>query len=250
MPDFIEEAISTISDIPLVGPFIAPAAGFALGGPLGAAAASGLQTGIKTGDPLAGILSAGGSYAGGQIASNVLGDQLGTFGGTISDALGPEAGSFAGNILGPEIAGAQISSALGSTVGSNLASSLATNTGLDTPNAMAAGPAAPEPFSPKREDQISLPGSLSGFSGLSPNQLSSNIATQGVYGGGAGPEESGFFANLINRRLVDETGQVGDMSGINPIENSFLSQLGLGGFGNSNDLLEAISKRRASGGFA
>lgn len=244
MPDFIE-------------PFIGPGLGAALGSvvpgvgtALGAAIGSGLQSGITTGDPLAGALSAGGSYIGSNIGSALLGDQLGTLGSTLTDTLGSDVGSFAGNVLGPELAGSQISSALGSTVGSNLASSLATNTGLDTPNAMAAGPAAPEPFSPKREDQISLPGSLSGFSGLSPNQLSSNIATQGVYGGGAGPEESGFFANLINRRLVDETGQVGDMSGINPIENSFLSQLGLGGFGNSNDLLEAISKRRASGGFA
>jgi len=205
---------------------------------LGAAAASGIQSGFKTGDPLAGILSAGGSYLGSNIAGNVLGDKLGTIGGTLNSVGG---GDFAGNILGSQLASAPISSALGGAIGSSLGESFAGNT---LPSGSQSQSTGPEPFKPSREAQQDIPGSLSQLGSLSPQQLETNLATQGTYGGGLGPGEQSYFLNMINRRLVDDSGNVsGDT--LAPVEHSYLSQLGLDG-GSNMDLLEAISRRRAS----
>lgn len=105
----------------------------------------------------------------------------------------------------------------------------------------------PPPYVASRQAQAALPGSLSQFGGLDQNQLSTNIATKGVYGGGEGPEETKYFTNLINRRLVDDTGKMsGDLNGINPVENSFLSQLGLGGNKSPYDLLKGINDYKFS----
>lgn len=147
-----------------------------------------------------------------------------------------------GSILGDLATHAALGAA--TSFGSSLFSPSNDHVNSDVP-----GPTAPAPFQPKHEDNISLPGSLSGLSGLSSDQIGSNIATKGVYGGGEGPEENSYFANLINHKLISDSGQVsGDTSSISPIEGSYLNQLGLGGYSNPNDLLQSISKKRASGG--
>jgi hypothetical protein len=209
-----------------------------VGTALGAAVGSGLNTGIKTGNPLAGLASAGGSYLGSSLGGDVFGDALG---GTVGSSIGGAA-----NVLPSFIADASLGSIAGGALGSSMGESLfAGNSAI--PDSGSAGPSAAKPFSAKQEDQVGLPGSLSQFGGLSPLQLGTNIATQGVYGGGQGPEESNYFTNMVNRRLVDETGNVdSDFSDIAPIEMSYLDQLGFGGNKTPKDLLQALSGRMAA----
>lgn len=234
---------------------IAPIAGAALGSivpgvgtALGAGIGSGLGTGIRTGNPVAGLLSAGGSYLGGSLGGEFSPGNFNPIGGSIgppmigSGTLGSTLGSTASNILGPAIANTSLGSIAGSSIGSSLGESVGTSL---MPPDMGGGqsqPSAPPPFAASQMGSMALPPSLSQFAGLSPEQQTSNIATKGVYGGGEGNEESKYFLNLINRRLVDPQGKVGNLSQVNPVENSFLSQLGLGGYNNPNDLLQGISK--------
>lgn len=98
------------------------------------------------------------------------------------------------------------------------------------------------PFNPSEQSQAQMPGSLSQYSGLDPFQQATNIATQGVYGRGNGPQENSYFLNLINRQLYDQGGNLAnDNSSINPIENSYLSQLGITGQ-NPTDILKGINQ--------
>lgn len=100
----------------------------------------------------------------------------------------------------------------------------------------------PTPFNPTEQSQSSIPGSLSNLSGGDPFQQATNLATRGVYGGGNGPQETNYFLNLLNRQLFDQTGKLAnDNSSINPIENSYLSQLGITGQ-NPTDILKGISQ--------
>lgn len=231
--------------------FLAPIAGAALGSiipgvgtAIGASIGSGLNSGIKTGNPLSGALAAGGSYLGGK----VLGGLEGTLGQTPANALGgaiggssvasfAPLGSFAGNILGSQTIGSLAGQATGGQLGESLGNQL-------NPKSPDLGSSISTPgFTPTRSPQMGLPQSLSQLSGLDPLQQGSNIASKGVYGGGVGPEETNYFLNLVNRNLVSDNGQVAsDTSSINPVENSFLSQIGLGGFNNPTDLLKGISQ--------
>lgn len=215
---------------------------------LGAAVGSGLNTGIKTGNPLAAALAAGGSYAGSALGGEFLGPTLSGLGsstnavsggvtpGFLGSTVGDTFGSFAGNTLGAETLGNVAGSSLGSMAGSSIGEKAG---GMLNPmNADAPGSPG---FMASRSAQMGLPQSLSQFSGLDPNQQASNIATRGVYGQGNGPQENSYFTNLINRQLVDDQGQVaGDTSSINPVEGSYLSQLGLGGYNNPTDLLQKL----------
>lgn len=227
--------------------FVAPIAGAALGSvipgigtAIGGAIGSGLETGIKTNNPLAGLLSAGGSFVGGNLGGSVLGGSLGdaTVGSALSSGLGSDIGSFAGNMLPEALSGATLGSIGGASLGSTLGG--AAGQALMPPSTKSSGPAGEAAFKPKQQAQLGLPQSLSQFGNLSPDQLTSNIATQGVYGGGNGPQENQYFLNLINRQLVDQSGKTGDMGQLSGIDNSYLSQLGLGGMGNTNDLLKGI----------
>lgn len=212
------------------------------------AGAKGAQTYGNTGKFLPSLASAGATYAGAKIAGNTLGD-LGTVGSNIGSAANSlfgqgtsnslagalarsgantAAGGFASNLLSTPI-----SSLAGNAIGSSLASSLAGNQShLQQPAA----------FRPTRADEQKTPNSLQGFGSLNQDQQLSNIATKGVYGTGLGPQENQYFLNLVNRRLVDESGGVGDVNNLDTIDRSYLSQLGFGGYNNSNDLLEAIGK--------
>jgi hypothetical protein len=201
-----------------------------------------------------------GAIAGG---TNYLGNSLtGTGGTTLGQATGTAANS---------IGGTGTASSLGSYVG-NALSSIGVGTGagsaaaniLNTPiSSIGTGIAAnqlssalnpqrqqanqtPAGFVPKQQDAQQLPSSLSGFGELNSDQQQSNLANQGTYGGGLGPQENSYFLNLINRQLVDKSGQINSSSNLNPISQSYLQKLGLGGYGDSNSLLEAISKWKAA----
>lgn len=237
---------------PIAGSLLLPGIGTALGASIspaiGAAVGSAAANYSQNHDLKSALASGGGSYVGSSLGSQILGD-LGTVGGTINSTLGTTFGETAANALPnaamSQLFSAPINSIVGSQIGENLASSLVPQTAK---NAMGEGPSvkfAQDNFKPSRDSEMETPLSLKGLGSLSPEQLTSNVATGGVYGGGAAPDEQDFFLNMINRRLVDDAGQVDqDLSEVSPIESSYLSQLGLGGYGSAQDLLQAISKKR------
>lgn len=242
---------------------IAPLAGAALGSvvpgigtAIGASIGTGLETGVKTGNPLAGILAGGGSYLGGQLLGGIAAPAANSIGGSIagqagastlnaansglfSGTVGSTLGSTASNVLGSGIANTSISGLAGGALGSSLGESLGQS--INPPSAPDLSISGESPFHASRDAAMGLPQSLSQFGSGDPTQQSTGIATQGVYGGGEGPDEQKYFLNLINRRLVNDQGQVaGDTSSINPVEGSYLNQLGLGGYSDPTDLLKKI----------
>lgn len=242
--------VGDIADkIPVVGPYIVPTALSLAGQPELAAAYQGIHSGLKTGSPLGGLESAIGTYAGSSLGAS-LGEAAGnTFGGVLSktpanalgDIFGGENigsiapfGSFAGNALGGSTIGSMLGSGIGGQIGGNI--------GQPINPSNSNGGQSPPGFSPSRSPQMALPQGLSQFSSLDPFQQATNIASKGVYGGGQGSDENQYFLNLINRQLVDPSGNVQNQSSLNPVENSYLSQLGLGGYNNSTDLLKGISQ--------
>lgn len=183
------------------------------------------------------------------VGSGVVGGAInyaktGDLGSALKAGAFTGAGSYAGNsLLGSgSIPGLNLGSAIGGFAGNSLASSLAgspkqnVSPSNNTNSSMLAAP-----FHPTQQGAQDLPASLHALGGLTSDQQASNVATQGVYGGGNGPQENSYFLNLMNRQLVDSSGKVGDMSGVSPIENSYLQKLGLGGAKNSTGLLQAIS---------
>lgn len=254
----------------VIVPLAAAAIGTVVGGPIGGAAGAALGAGgvnyshtHNFGSALkAGALSGGGSYIGGNIAGNLLGDQLGTVGSALgisgsgdlgAAATGQELGELGGGSSLPwgsigagsgDIASAlgsgagrllstPISSAVGSAVGNNLASGYASQ-----PN-----PSTPAAWVPTQAGAASLPGSLNSMSSLTPQQQASGLATQGVYGGGLGPQEQAYYGNLLNRQLVDSGGHYpGSTNGaLSPIEQSYNSQLGFGNDNNTYNLLKELN---------
>ena len=214
---------------------IAPIAGSILGNMLlpgiGSALGSGLGSLASGSSPLQALGNAAGSYFGG----NLLGSagNVGP-GGTVASGLGGfgSLGSSVANMLPAELAGSSLSGIAGSYLGSNIGESVGTALG-GTPRQQSA-PESPTAKS-RRTDAGFLP---SQFSGLSPDQQSTGLATQGVYGGGNGPDENQYFLNLINSRLSDSH----NMGSLQPIESGYLSQLGLGGTQDPDELLRRIGQ--------
>lgn len=256
--DSMSDAVHSPNTIPVVGKYIIPAVAAAFSGPfapLGYAAATGIQNGFEAdrkgasfGDAAnyglkSGALAGATYYAGNELLGptlNGLGSSVspasggvtaGTMGTPISQSLGDTALSGAGSAFGSTTPGDLLATGVGTSIGEGMAGPIP---GAATP--------PPPPWAPSRLDQASLPSSLSSLSNLDPNQQASNIATKGVYGGGQGPDENQYFLNLINRQLVDQAGNVGDQNSLPQIDRSYLAQLGLGGYGNSNDLLRGISQ--------
>lgn len=260
----VGESIHAVHSIPVVGPYIGPAVAGFFGGPLGYAAASGLEHGFEAARAgqspgkaaLGGAENAGISYAAGQLGS-AAGTAAGNYAG---NALSDTAASGIGNTLSNSAANTATTAigdnAIGNTAGNfltqalgtgSLASNIGTGLGhIAANNATAFIPPTPglpglPGFTPSRTDAGAAPGSFSQFAGQPQDQMTSNIANKGVYGGGNSPDESKYFLNLVNNQLVDPNGHVNDMSSLSPIESSYLSKLGLGGYGNSTDLLKGIS---------
>lgn len=175
-----------------------------------------------------------GNLGGTSLLSSLGSKPLGTVGSNLNSLLGDSAGGSINNLIGSTAANTGLGAAAGGYLGSSAAQDLM------------GGPGTPEtpptpPFKPSRMTASSLPSSLSNLNGLDPNQQASNLATQGTFGGGIGPEEQSYYANLLNRQLVDDSGNVQSLSSLSPIESTYNQQLGLGGYNNPTDLLKALS---------
>lgn len=265
----VSDAIHGVNKVPVVGPYILPAVAGFFGGPLGYGAASGIQSGFeasRNGVPAGkaalggaenGAVSAAASYAGGQLAGQLGsigsgvapvsgGATAGALGTPISQSLGDTALSGVGDALGKTTP----ADVLGAGVGGALATNINSKNPLINPLAPIADTSnslLDAPFSPTEASQAALPSSLSSYQGLDPLQQATNIASKGVYGGGEGADETNYFNNLINRQLYGSNGQLAaDTSSINPVENSFLNQIGLGGYKSPTDLLQKISNYQYS----
>lgn len=245
------------SPIGKFGHYVADAAAVATGNPElipfiegGNSAASNYGQTHSFGSALkSGALSGGGAYLGSEIGGS-LGSSLGTVGGstaanavgpgfnsTIGDLFGSQAGGMAGNAIG-NLASTSIGSAIGGYTGENFASSL-------NPPKLKPSPGE-APFTPSQQAAAAAPASIASMSTLSPLQQSTGLANQGTYGGGLGPEENSYFLNLENRKLVNQNGSTNNLSSLTPIENTYLSKLGLGGYGDTTSLLKAISQWKAA----
>lgn len=242
MSKIIRKITKPINKLGPIGDILTAVALTAMGQPHLIPVVSGLKTYGATGNIGAGIAAGAGSYLGGKFGGKVFGD-MGTVGGMASNVLGPETassvfggiGSGAGNSAASSIFNAPLNAIAGSYAGNALGQGLV---GAEPYQEKPKGPAG---FSPSRAGDMETPASLRAFGSLSPDQQSSNLATQGVYGGGLGPEEQQYFLNLVNRQLIPEQGGIQDKGSLGAIQNSYLQQLGISG-DNSNDLLEAISK--------
>lgn len=241
--------------IPIVASFFGP-----IGAAAGAAYTAANNFG-QTGKVGQSLIKGAANYAGSQLGSSVFGD-LGNVGNALGDAgpgsldgigmgyagansVGDSLGQYFGQGTGNAASGAL--NAVESAPVSNILGSTVANQAASTLTASAPPTIGPSAFVPTQAPASALPGSLSSLSGLDPNQQASNLATKGSYGGGLGSDEQSYFLNLINRQLVDPSihdseNHVNSLSSLSPIENSYLGNLGLGGYGNSNDLLQAISK--------
>lgn len=225
--------------LPAIGALLAPVT-FGGSAALGAALGSGVSS-YTSNHNIGQALAAGlGSYAGGQIAGN-LAPNLGTVGSTAFNSL---PGGTATNLALNAIPGEVANTSIGSIIGSNVGSDIGSNAFAKQPTPQFAADASPPPFNPSQEEQQSTPASLTGLGSLTSDQQSTNLANQGTYGSGNGPEEQSYYLNLLNRRLVDSGGNTSDASNLKPIEQSYLQRLGFGGYNNSRNLLEAISRWR------
>lgn len=233
----VKDAGRAINHVP-GGQYVGDALAVATGNPELVPLINGSSTYAKTGNALRGALSAGGSYLGANIGQT-LGGNLGTVGGAL-DKFGGGIGHLVGDTLGdvaPHLGDVGIGSIIGGNVGNNIAQGLA---GTSSANASNSSAPTAAPFVPMQQAAMKPPSSFTDISNLTPQQQASNIATQGVYGGGEGPQENQYYLNLINRQLVDPNHNTKPVGSLLPIEQSYLSQLGLGGYSNTNNLLQAI----------
>lgn len=92
-----------------------------------------------------------------------------------------------------------------------------------------------EEFTPKRPQEPTKPYNLFAseaggqpFNTLDPMQQRSYLASQGVFGGGIGNQEKDYYLQLLQRNLIDEGGQLGNINqALLPVERNYLSRLGL-----------------------
>lgn len=232
-----DETLSGIESY-LNNPYTLPAASGLASGGYNYSQNHDIGSALKTG-----AAAGAGSYIGGNIGGAIAGSSGSTISSGLNTALGPDIGSFIGGGLG-SLGGTSLGSLAGGAIGSNLATSLIPQTSKNVN--VGGGSSSPAAFNASRAPAQDIPLSLKGtYGSLTDLQQGTNLATQGVYGGGNGPQESDYFTNIINRRLVDDTGKVdSDLNDIQPIESSYLSQLGLGGYSNAQSLLEMLSKRK------
>lgn len=206
-------------------------AGNAVGGPIGGSIGAAAGTKLSGGSWGQAIGAGAGNYIGGSLGAT---GEMGP-GGTIGAKVASNFGTNAANFLPGVVASTNFGSAAGSALGQSIGSSLGApkqQTGSGAPSFTA------------KQQKLTLPGSLAG-AGMNTQQQLSNIATKGVYGGGTSVDEQKYFTSLLNNQLVDKKGKVSkDLNSINPIENSYLAQLGLSGYGKPKDLLSAISKKQ------
>lgn len=167
----------------------------------------------------------------------------------LEGGLGSDLGSAAGNAIGSS-AFTGLGGIAGSTLGASLGNSFAPQGPMKN--------AGHYPYVPAQQSLGQMPDSVANLGGvtnsigagksinsmssLTPQQQASGLATQGLYGGGLGPQEQKYYGSLINNQLVDGGRNVKPLSSLSPIEQSYNEKLGFGGAQNSNSLLEMLSK--------
>lgn len=171
---------------------------------------------------------------------------IGAGSGNIASSLGGSAGASGSGIfsdLGSAASSAlnvPVTQALGSYAGNQYA------TGFNNPGQPSMKGQYPwipaSPGQPGGGAAGTMPTSLNQMSNLTPLQQATGLATQGVYGGGLGPQEQGYFGNLVQQQLVPSYGQTADLSTLAPIENTYLGNLGFGNEGSSYNLAKALSQ--------
>lgn len=213
-----------------IGRIAATIALTALGVPAPLAAAG--TTLASGGSPLQALGSAAGSYIGGNLAGGQAGPA-----GTVGAALQKQGLSGLAEALPGAVTTANVQGALGSFAGSSIGES------LTAPKPKAPQEAGPAIFSPARPSDMAAPTTELGM--LAPEQATASIASRGLYGGGAGPQEQGYFANLLQRRLFDQ-GNFDSPYSLNPVEEQYLRQgLGLSFGQDTRSLLQALQSRMA-----
>lgn len=252
------KSIDAVDDIPVVGQYIGPAVGAYFGGPLGYAAAKGIQNGVHRaeagqsigGSALGGAENAGLSY-GAATVGNAAGSALGNYVGNaaagtaasgLGNAINTPMSNIATNSIGNNAIGNAVGGAFGNSTLSGLGGTLLASNAADK-SSQYMPKIGPVPFSPEKVP-LSVPSGNSNLSsGMTPQQQSSYLATQGTYGGGLGPEDSKYFTNLINNRLTD-AGNYSAPGNLSNVENSYLTQLGFGSGAsqNSGDLLKKLKQ--------
>ncbi len=241
--------------------FVAPIAGTILGSAVGApylgaalsgALGAGAGTLVAGGDLKDAALAGVGSYVGGKFLGSGSGDVAGNLtSNTATRSLGETlATSGSGSLLG-QIGAASVPQLSGALAGQTLASGIS-NAMAPLPLASqpepSAGALAPGPSDAPlvRQKEAALPSALGDFANLDPLQRSTGLATKGAFGGGLGKEEQDYFLNLINRRLMDDQGNFGDIGQINPVEKTYLEgNLGLQFDPTAKSLLQSIANRQA-----
>jgi len=81
-------------------------------------------------------------------------------------------------------------------------------------------------FTPTRPSASTRPGTLGDLSNLDPMQERSALATRGSQGGGLGQDEQSYYLNLLQRNILDESGNVGSTESLLPVERQYLNQSG------------------------
>lgn len=236
----VTRPISSLADAIPGGNIIIPAAISMINPAAGAAytASSAYGKGASLGKSLA---AGAGQFVGSNLGGSIASGTGGTIGGALSKTLGNDLGEFVGTNLGSGIVGQNLGQVIGSGIGGNIGQSLAGADNIKT--SQDNGASGPTAFHPSQESAQNAPTSITGLGSLTSEQQASNLATQGVYGQGGGPEEQSYFLNLLNRRLVDTGGNV-QQADVSPIERSYLQRLGINATGDNSNLLEAISRWR------
>lgn len=219
-----------------------------LGSTIGQIAQAGTGlAGSGVGSSFTGIPSASSIGAGWTNAANAFGNVIdaGDVGTNVSNGFSNLLGGGSTSTL-PWLSGSgtgassDIASSLGRTASvlgaaGSLASGLSSHPNSsnlgDSPYASQAAAAQP----PISMTSKGGPGMINGMSSLTPMQQATGLATQGTYGGGLGHDEQGYYANLLNRQLTSG-------GSLNPIEQSYNSQLGFGNQPDTTSLLGALHK--------
>lgn len=185
----------------------------------------------------------GAAYGAGAFGAGAATGTAATGTGIAAPSIG-EAAAVAGGAAGAGAGAAGVGSYL--TTGLLAANALSA---LNTPKISMDGQpelstAVPEekPFVPKRADAPKTPSSLGDIAGLSPQQQYAQLATKGTAGGGLGTEEQKYYEDLVSRRLIDESGNIGSLNQLLPIEQQYFERIGVPTGGGSLSFLEALQR--------
>lgn len=151
--------------------------------------------------------------------------------GSFFKSIVPFISGAVGNVLGGPIGGI-----IGGSLGSSLGGIGKKQESMPAPTI-----SAPQ-FNPVRPQAAARPNTLGDLSSLDPMQERSALATRGSQGGGLGQDEQNYYLNLLQRNIMDESGNVGSTESLLPVERQYLSQSGYATDSGMNFLKSVQSK--------